>query len=355
MEEVIQQLCRATTKLGLNNRVVCISDQRKKKEIIETQDATVYCYPMTFEVASCGFSWPLWREFKYLSEWADVVHYQFPWPFADILALSRQRSAKPYVVTYQSDIVRQNKLNTLYRPLMNKFLANAASVVATSPKYMSSSSVLNNLKQPTVFIPNGIDKELNQTAFQNERKEYEAVYGKGFFLFLGVFRYYKGLYYLLEAAKQTGLVVIIAGDGPEAGLLHRFVQQNDLSNVHFVGHVSDEQKYALIDLSKALILPSSERSEAYGMVLLEAARQGKAMISTELESGTSYINVHNETGLVVSAKNATALADAMQYMMENDDKVHKMSISAKKRFDDHFNSEIMGKRYAELYYSLLPI
>jgi len=355
MEQVIQQLCRATTQLGITNKVVCISHQCKKKEIIETPDAIVYCYPMSFEIASCGFSWSLWREFKQLSEWADVVHYQFPWPFADILALTRQHSAKPYLVSYQSDIVRQRRLSTLYRPLMNKFLANAASVVATSPKYIASSSVLNSLKQPTVFIPNGVDKEPNQAAYQKEREEYETVYGRGFFLFLGVFRYYKGLNYLLEAAKQTSLVVLIAGDGPEAGVLRRFVKENDLTNVHFLGHVSDEQKYALIDLSIALILPSSERSEAYGMVLLEAARQGTAMISTELESGTSYINVHNETGLVVSAKNAKALAGAMQYMTENDDMVNKMSISAKQRFDNHFTSEIMGKRYAELYHSLLQI
>ena len=104
-----------------------------------------------------------------------------------------------------------------------------------------------------------------------------------FFLFLGVFRYYKGLNYLLEAAQQTGLDVVIAGDGPEAEKLYQYVQEHDLTNVHFLGYVTEQQKHALIDISTALILPSSERSEAYGMVLLEAARQGTPMISTELE------------------------------------------------------------------------
>lgn len=353
IEEVIHQLCRATTQLGLTNKVVCISHQCKKKEIIETPDAIVYCYPMSIEIASCGFSLSLWREFKQLSEWADVVHYQFPWPFADILALTRQCRAKPYVVTYQSDVVRQHKLNTLYRPLMKQFLANAASVVATSPKYIASSPVLKCLKQPAVCIPNGIDKEPDPASYQKERKEYEKIHGRDFFLFLGVFRYYKGLNYLLEAAKQTGLTVVIAGDGPEAGVLHRFVQENDLNNVHFLGHVSDEQKYALIDLSIALILPSSERSEAYGMVLLEAARQGTAMISTELESGTSYINAHNETGLVVAPKNADKLASAMQYLSKNSGVVAKMADNAKERFLSNFTADIMAKRYLALYQAIL--
>jgi glycosyltransferase involved in cell wall biosynthesis len=353
VEEVIYQLCRATTQLGVTNRVVCISDQRKKNEVIQTPGATVYCYPMSFEIASCGFSWSLWQDFRHLSEWADLIHYQFPWPFADILALTRQCSAKPYVVSYQSDIVRQQKLNALYRPLMNKFLENAASVVATSPKYLVSSPVLKSLKQPAVFIPNGIDQESNQSTYQKEIKDYEKLYGPEFFLFIGVFRYYKGLKYLLEAAKKTGLVVVIAGDGPEAGVLHRFAQENDLSNVHFLGHVSDKQKQALIHLSTALILPSSERSEAYGVVLVEAARQGTAMISTELGSGTSYINLDQQTGLVVAPKNADELANAMTYLSQNSDVAAKMAENAKERFLSVFTADIMGKRYFELYQTIL--
>ncbi len=355
IEEVIQQLCQATTKLGLNNKVVCISKQCVKKEIILTPNAMIYCYPLSFEIASCSFSWTLWKEFKHLSEWADVIHYQFPWPFADFMALTRHSSYKPYIVSYQSDVVRQHLLNKLYQPLMNNFLAKAASVVATSQNYISSSEVLSSLKELPVFIPNGIDDELDPASYQQEEKEYQQIYGQNFFLFLGVFRYYKGLNYLIEAAKQTSLELVIAGDGPEAEMLYQFVQEHKLSNIHFVGYVSEQQKHALIELSAALILPSSERSEAYGMVLLEAARQGTPMISTELGSGTSYINAHNETGLVVSPRNAEELAAAMQYIHDNKDTdiVKSMSRAAKKRFENHFTGNMMGKRYAELYHSLL--
>ena len=353
IEEVIEQLCRATTKLGICNKIVCISKHCKKKETVETPGATIYCYPMSFEIASCGFSWSLWKEFKDLSEWADVIHYQFPWPFADFIALTRQPHSKPYIVSYQSDIIRQNRLYKLYQPLMKKFLAKAASIVATSQKYILSSPVLSNLKQPVTLIPNGIESELDSASYQKEKKRYEGIYGRNFFLFLGVFRYYKGLNYLLEAAKKTGLDVVIAGDGAESEVLHQFVKEHDLTNVHFLGHVTKQQKYALIDISTALILPSSERSEAYGMVLLEASRQSTAMISTELESGTSFINSHNETGLVVAPKNSTELAAAMRYMADNEETVKLMSTSAKNRFDDNFTGEIMGKCYADLYHSVL--
>ena len=124
-----------------------------------------------------------------------------------------------------------------------------------------------------------------------------------FFIFRG-FSLLQRFKLFIRSGSQTGLEVVIAGDGPEAEVLHQFVEEHALTNVHFLGYVTEQQKHALIDISTALILPSSERSEAYGMVLLEAARQGTPMISTELESGTSYINAHNETGLVVSAKNS---------------------------------------------------
>lgn len=353
IEEVIQQICRSTSQLGVNNRIVCISEHCNKKEIIETPEAIIYCFPTSFEIASCGFSWLLWKSFKKLSAWADIVHYQFPWPFADILALTRQANSTPYIVSYQSDIVRQQGLNKLYRPLMDKFLEKAAAIVATSPKYIESSPTLSKLKLKTALIPNGIEAAPLIAVYQKEKEVYSQLYTTPFILFIGVFRYYKGLKYLLEAATHTQNDILIAGDGPEAGELHQYAQENNLNNVHFLGRITDEQKYALIDLAHALILPASERSEAYGMVLVEAARQGTALISTELESGTSYINIHNETGLVVQAKNPQALTEAMQYIHDNRDITIKMQQAAKQRFQEKFTADIMGQRYIELYKTTL--
>jgi len=338
----------------VNNRVVCLSAKCKEKEIIETPQALVYCYPLTAEIASCGFSWSLWQDFKRLSNWADIVHYQFPWPFADILALTRQNRNKPYIVSYQSDIVRQKSWYTLYSPLMSKFLDNAAAVVATSPKYIKSSLVLSSLKTPAELIPNGINGEPAFESYRLEYNQYYKTYGDEFFLFIGVFRYYKGLQYLLEAAKQTEKPILIVGDGPEANALHCYAKENKLDNVFFLGHVNNKQKYALIALAKALILPASERSEAYGMVLLEASRQGTPMITTELGSGTSYININGETGIVVAAKNTEKLSEAIMFFAEgNVATISKMADEAKERFNNCFTADIMASAYLKLYQKVL--
>jgi len=349
VEEVIRQLTLETHKLGVHNRIVCLSGHCKTVEIIERPEATIYCYPLTFEVASCGFSWQLWREFPKLSAWADIIHYQFPWPFADLLAL---RSSKPYIISYQSDIIRQQVLLKLYQPLMQKFLANAAAVVATSPKYIASSKILSQLKHPAILIPNGINTAPDPHSYQDEKEIYQQRYGSDFFLFIGVFRYYKGLRYLLEAAKKIDFLILLAGTGDEMEELQQYVKIQGMSHVHFLGKVTNKQKYALISLARALVLPSCERSEAYGMVLLEAARQGTAMLSTELESGTSYINQHNKTGLVVEAKNSEQLKDAIT-KLNNKALATDMGHAAYNRYQQLFTSEQMAKVYIKLYTEIL--
>ena len=350
---MLLQLCTATAALGVNNRIVCLSPDCQDKEVIEVGCATVYCYPQSFEIASCGFSWELWKDFKRLSSWADVIHYQFPWPFADVLSLMRQNKQKPYIVSYQSDIVRQKLLRVLYQPIMDHFLKRASAVVATSPAYINSSDVLSKLKRKPELIPNGIDDELDAAQYQDEREVLEKVYGTGFYLFIGVFRYYKGLMYLLEAAVHTGYPLLIVGGGPQEKEIKAYIKQQQATNIQVLGHVSNNQKHALISLSKALVLPSCERSEAYGMVLLEASRQGVPMISTELGSGTSYINIADETGLVVPAKNVNKLSEAMHYMANNDADVEQMKGKARQRFEQHFTTSTMGQRYQQLYQQVL--
>lgn len=352
IEEVLKQLCSGTSRLDVNNRIVCLSATATKSQIITLSEASIYVYPLTFEVASCGFSWTLWKNFKTLSEWADIIHYQFPWPFGDLLALVQQAKSKPYIVSYQSDIIRQKYLNKLYSPLMKRFLANASAVVATSPAYKQTSEILRKLSQVDV-IPNGIASNLANIDFSEEKKEYLQKFGNDFFLFIGVFRYYKGLDFLLSAAKNTTTPILIAGDGPLNQSLREFVEKNKLKHVHFLGQITEQEKYALLDLAKALILPSSFRSEAFGMVLLESARQSCPMISTELGTGTSYLNLDQQTGYVVEAQNAQALADAMNQLAQQNEKRNIFGIQAKQWFLENFTAETMAMRYRELYQSIL--
>jgi rhamnosyl/mannosyltransferase len=137
----------------------------------------------------------------------------------------------------------------------------------------------------------------------------------------------------------------MAGDGEARGRLEQIMP----ANVTMVGAVSDADKLALLQLCTALVLPSHLRSEAFGVVLLEASRAGKPMISCELGTGTSYVNIGGVTGVVVPPADVGALAAAMQMLWHDPGAASALGKAARRRFEDLFKAETMCKQYADLY------
>ena len=302
-----------------------------------------------------GFSMPVAFAmipiFWFLSRRVDVVHYHYPFPFQDILSFFT-KSSLPKVVTYHSDIVRQRFTGYLYRPLMRFFLNKADAVVATSPVYKASSCVLQSLKKSPVVIPLAIQAE--SAEFDQSLLAYwKQRVGSDFQLFLGAHRSYKGLPTLVEAAARTKLQLVIAGEGMLTEKIRLQAQALGADNISFVGLVSRADQATLLFLSRALVLPSCQRSEAFGIVLLEASRQSTPMITTEIGTATSWVNQHMSTGLVVSPNSQVELEEAMIFMHQSPNEAIKMGLLAKQRFDSMFNVTLMAQSYIKLYQSMI--
>jgi rhamnosyl/mannosyltransferase len=149
--------------------------------------------------------------------------------------------------------------------------------------------------------------------------------------------------------QGTNFQAVIVGAGPVERDLKAQAERLQLTNVHFVGAVADDDKVALLTLCRALTFPSHLRSEAFGISLLEGAMFGKPMLSTEIGTGTSYVNVHDETGLVVRHSDAAALREAMQTIWTDDDLTARFGANARKRFDALFTARKMVDSYVDLY------
>jgi rhamnosyl/mannosyltransferase len=121
------------------------------------------------------------------------------------------------------------------------------------------------------------------------------------------------------------------------------------SNVVFAGQVSDAEKVALLQGCRALVLPSHLRSEAYGMVLVEAAMFGKPLVSCEIGTGTSFVNAHEETGFVVAPESPEALNAAMQTLLMDERLAGVMGAAARARYDRLFSGPALGQAYAGLF------
>jgi rhamnosyl/mannosyltransferase len=182
---------------------------------------------------------------------------------------------------------------------------------------------------------------------------WRARVGPKFFLFVGVLRYYKGLHILLDAVAGTDYPVVIVGAGPIEQELKAHAERLGLKNVVFVGRVDDLDKVALLKLCYAVAFPSHLRSEAFGISLLEAAMFGKPMISSEIGTGTTYINVDQQTGLVVPPSDHEALRAAMRTLWDDPALAQEMGRRAEARYWQLFTAEQMADAYLSLYQELV--
>jgi glycosyltransferase involved in cell wall biosynthesis len=351
-EQSIYHLCRAGSELGVENRVLTLTTRQDGKPHIGLPGHQVERVESHFKVASVELSWSALRRFRALAAEADVVHYHFPWPMGDIAHLLMQ-IRKPSVVTYHADIQRQQNLLAMYRPLMHRFLSSVDRIVATSPYYAATSDVLARHRHKVEVVPLGLARAYYPTPDDALVRRWKERIGSPFFLFVGVFRYYKGLPVLIEAIRKTGYPVVLVGDGPLAPAIHALAAECGATSAYFTGSIPEADKMALIRLCRAVILPSPNRAEAFGMSLLEGAMMAKPMITCEIGTGTSYVNVHGDTGLVVAPNDPNELADAMRALWENPDVCEELGRNAALRFEDLFTAHRTASAYRQIYRTVM--
>lgn len=353
IEQVIYQLAEGGVKENIYASVLVHSPNPQPVQF-EKDHHTVYRVKTTCELASTPFSLSAVSKFRELAQQADIVHYHFPYPFMDFMHFAAGIK-KPSVVSYHSDIVKQKTLAMLYGPLMNRFLSRVDAIVAASPNYVETSPVLKNYRDKVKVIPYGLDTKFYMNPPVENITKWQQRYPQGFFLFIGTFRYYKGLHILIEAAKSSDYPIVIVGAGPIEQELKQQATNLGVENIHFVGALGDKDKAALLSLCTAIVFPSHLRSEAFGISLLEGALYGKPLISSEIGTGTTYINIDKLTGLVVPPGDPAALRQAMDRLWDDPEYAQQLGQGAHARFEALFTADKMIESYTELYKSLLSV
>ena len=347
IEQVINQIARGCSRFGVKTDVLSLTPDRVPRTI-EIDGYLAHRARLDLQIASTGFSITAFLRFSQLAKKADVIHYHFPWPFMDVVHFTTMVK-KPTVLTYHSDIIRQKHLLKIYRPLKWKFLGDMSRIVATSPNYLATSGVLAKYKHKVSVIPIGLDKTTYPVPSSEKLTYWRDRLSPKFFLFIGVIRYYKGLHILMEAAQGTDYPIVIVGVGPIEEELKAQAAQLGLRNIHFLGHLPDEDKVALLTLCHGVLFPSHLRSEAFGISLLEGAMYGKPMISSEIGTGTTFINIGDETGLVVPPSDPVAMRQAMRHLWEHPEQAADMGRRAEARYWEHFTADQMVRSYVDLY------
>jgi glycosyltransferase involved in cell wall biosynthesis len=283
---------------------------------------------------------------------ADVTHLHFPYPPGEIANLLLRRAGKT-VITYHSDVVRQKSILRFYRPLLNQVLAHANRVIAATPQMVQNSPFLRRVADKCTVIPYGMPLDRLTQADTAQVAALRAQYPGPLVLFVGKLRYYKGLNYLIEAMSDVAATLLVVGSGPMEAEWRRLCQSSPVrERIVFCGEVPDEALTAYYHACDVFVLPSSEPSEAYGMVQVEAMAAGKPVVCTELGTGTTYVNQDEVTGLVVPPCDPAALAGALNRLLTDEPLRRRMGECGRSRACAEFGEDTMVERVIDVYQSL---
>lgn len=278
----------------------------------------------------------------------EVVHLHVPHPLG-ALAWTLARDARPLVVTYHSDIVRQRVLGALYGPLGRKVLASADAIHVTSEGLIASSRTLAPFREKCRAIPLGVDTQRWTNPSPVRVQQWIDDVGQRFVLFVGRLVYYKGLEVLIEAIRDTPVHVVVAGDGPmrtEWETLAKVLGVAD--RVRFLGEVGEDALPALYGAARAFVLPSQAPSEAFGLVQLEAMAAGLAMVVTRASEGVVSVHDGDKTALLVDLRDVDGLRDALLRVWEDDDLVRRLGDAARTRVRAFYELDHSVERVEDL-------
>lgn len=283
---------------------------------------------------------------------ADIFVLHVPNPTAELSWLVARPPGGKLVVRYHSDIVRQQTAMLFYKPIQMKFLRQSDIILPTSTMYLDSSPMLAPVRNRCVVVPLGIDVALFRQGVPEKVGELKRRYGR-YVLFAGRHRYYKGLPVLIRAARHIQARVIIAGDGPEREKCQRLARQIDCEkDIVFTGTLSSEELVAYLHGCEVFVFPSTARSEAFGLSILEAHACGKPVVATRLGTGVEWVNQDGVTGFNVMPGSPEALAEAVNSLLNNNALRFQLGEQARTRVMQKFDVRKIALQEMKLYQSL---
>ena len=349
VEKVMWDLTGGLSARGIDCDMLCA--ELEKDEIIHLNEhGRVICLKAWRKMAATMIAPKMvsWLR-KHKGEY-DIIHVHHPDPMA-CLALRLSGYKGRVILHWHSDILKQKTLLRFYAPLQRWLIRRADTIVGTTPVYLKESPYLKDVQDKTVALPIGIKPVTFDERIAAEWKERYP--GRKLVVSIGRLVPYKGYGYLVAAAKHLGpdYQVLIVGDGPVRENLEEDIRINGVEgNVKLLGYVEDEEMHALLAACDVFVLSSIMKTEAFGIVQIEAMSLGKPVVATKVpESGVSWVNADGESGLNVPIKDSEALAEAIRTICTDTSLHEKFSKGALERFDRLFTLEGMIDKTIKIY------
>lgn len=336
MESHVETLCRELAP-EVDVQVLVSSDGRKTvRETVDGVPVTRIGTVATFSAASINPG--MARAIREAD--ADVVHFHHPNPTGVLSYLASGRRGA-LVVTYHSDIIRQRVLGAAFGPVLHRFLRGADAILASSPDYARTSPVLRAHEERVRIVPFGIRAEDFASAPADEVARLRERYGPRVVAGAGRLVYYKGFDYLIRSIVAVDARLVILGDGPLRRRLEALARDLGVADrVDLPGSVPALAPY--YHAADVFALPAVARSEAFGLVQLEAMAAGLPVVNTRIDSGVPFVSRDGETGISVPPADVGALAGALGLLLDTPALRQRYGSAARERVRREFSLERMA-------------
>lgn len=353
MEKAILNIVKYISELGETCDLLCVSSG-EPGEYRLNDHARIYAMHSNWEYDSLAFSFPLLLKLRKICQTYDIIHIHCPNPMGN-LALYVSGYKGKVILHWHSDILRQRFFLKLYSPLQSWLINRADVIVGTSEPYLRGSSFLQGMENKfrTIFLEREPVIALPSRVFA-VRKKYA---GKKIVFALGRLVSYKGFSTLVNAAKylEDDFIVLIGGTGPLYKKLEVQITDEGLSEkVELLGFIPEEDLADYFGACDVFCLSSIYKTEAFGMVMLEAMSCGKPVVATNIEgSGVPWVNKHGYSGLNVMPQDAQAIAKAIMHITEKKEVYRRFSQQSRERYESMFTPQIVLPKYKSMYSELL--
>ncbi len=366
IENFLGDLLPSLEKNGVSVAALVHDDVRKRHEGIFDATMPIFRVPsygtLLYAPLSPAFPFALnkaIREFR-----PDLLHFHLPNTSAFWALILPVAGTVPWIVHWHSDVVpsmidrRMAPAYRLYQPVEKRFLSRARSIIVTSQPYLNSSNTLSEYKDKCRVVPLGLNPERLKMPGDADLRWADAVWGQRDrrVLIIGRLTYYKGHDVILDAAQDLkGIRILIVGDGEcKAGLKRRIHDLGISYTVSLQGSLPESALHALLSTCDCLCLPSVERTEAFGLVLLEAMRYGKPVVASNIPgSGIGWVVEDGVTGFWVPPGDPLALTRTLNDFFDQPELKRKMGHAAMNRFQKVFQIDHVAQQIILIYHQLL--
>lgn len=355
MERVMYDIVYDASTNGHKCDILCAAAD-KPGEIKINSNGKIICTPTWFKAASTMITPAMVTRLRRICNDYDILHIHHPDPMAN-LALILSGFKGKVVLHWHSDILKQKTLLKIYKPLQDWMIKRADVIIGTSPVYLQNSPHLINAQEKLSCLPIGVAQVHPDPVKVQEIRDRFG--GKKIVFSVGRLVGYKGHKYLIDAAKflNDDYIILIGGSGPMFTPMKLQIKNESLDGkVVLLGRLSDEELQNYYGACDVFCLSSIWKTEAFGLVQVEAMSCGKPVVATTIKgSGVSWVNKHGYSGLNVPPEDSKALAEAISAIVSNDDTYQRYSQNAKQRWLDYFTKERMLSDCKGLYESLLNL